>query len=484
MKKKSLTLNAFLSSIRTLVNIIFPLITYPYIVRVLSVENIGRINFGQSIVSYFTLLAGLGINTFAIRNGAQIRDSKEKINEFSRRVFTINVISTSISCALLIAIIFLPTKIAAYRGIIIIQGITVAMSPLAVDWLYTIYEDFGYITIRSICVQILSLVLMFLFVKKESDVYLYVALISLSTSLGNIFNYAHSKKYVRLRLTIDTHWSDYKKIIMLFFLNSIASVIYINSDVTILGIIKDDYSVGLYSVAVKIYSIIKQVFNAVVDTTIPRLAYLNNRNNDEFKKLTNKMLSFVIIGVFPAAMGIVILRKEIIYLIAGSSYYEAGNTLVILSGAILFAILANILANGVLISVGRENCVVKATILSAVGNIVLNIIFIPILSQNGAAITTLFAEMTVFGMSLYYSRDITIKLFDKIEIRNAMLGSIIMFLVSIPIMNCLECYNFLIRILVVVFVCALTYSGVLFLLKDKVAYFIYNNVKNRLCKKG
>lgn len=246
MKKKSLKINALLSSLKTLTTIIFPLVTYPYITRVLSVQNIGKINFGQSIVSYFSLLASLGISTFAIRNGSQIRENQEKLNTFANRIFTINVISTILSCALLISITFLPTKIAAYRGIILIQGLSVALSPLAVDWIYTIYEDFGYITLRSFMIHLMSMILMFAFVKDENDVYLYVALMSLSTSLGNIFNFVHSKKYVRLKLVSDRHWNEYKSSILIFFVNSIATIIYMNSDTTILGILKDDYSVGLY----------------------------------------------------------------------------------------------------------------------------------------------------------------------------------------------------------------------------------------------
>ena len=242
MKQKSLTINAFLSSIKTLATILFPLITYPYITRVLSVENIGKVNLSQSIVSYFSLVAGLGISAFASRNGAQIRENKLQLSKFSNQVFTINVISTIISCCLLIGLTFLPIKIAAYRGIILLQGITVAMSPLAVDWLYTIEEDFGYITLRSIAVQLLSLILMFTFVKSEKDVYLYVALTSMSTSLGNLFNFIHSRKYVKLKLISDTHWNEYKNSILLFFINSVATVIYMNSDTTILGILKNDYS--------------------------------------------------------------------------------------------------------------------------------------------------------------------------------------------------------------------------------------------------
>ena len=481
--KKSLTVNAALSSLRTLTTIIFPLITYPYITRVLSVEYIGRVNFGQSIVSYFMLLAGFGISTFAIRNGSQIRENNEQLNLFANRVFTINIITTIISCGLLVIITALPTKVATYRTIILLQGLTVAMSPLAVDWLYTIEEDFGYITLRSIVIQLLSLVLMFIFVKSENDVYLYVALTSMSTSLGNIFNFLHSKKYVKLKLVSDTHWNEYKSSILLFFVNSIATIIYMNSDTTILGILKDDYSVGLYSVAVKIYTIVKQVFNAVIATTIPRLAYLRKNDVKEFENLTKKMLSIASICAIPAVVGLIILRKEVITLISGNNYLEAAPTLAILSAAIFFGVLANILANGVLICMGREKCVVKATVISAIGNAALNFVFIPFLSQNGAAITTLLAEMTVFGMALYYSRDIVMHMIDFSEFRNAIIGSALMLLVSFPMSKTLENSQIFMKIAIIMVVCASTYVIVLILFRDKVLFSILGQVKEKLRKK-
>lgn len=480
--KKSLTINAALSSLRTLTTIIFPLITYPYITRVLSVENIGRVNFGQSIVSYFMLLAGFGISTFAIRNGSQIRENNERLNVFANRVFTINIITTAISCGLLIIVTILPTKVAAYRTIILLQGITVAMSPLAVDWIYTIEEDFGYITLRSIMIQLLSLVFMFIFVKNENDVYLYVLLTSISTSLGNIFNFLHSKKYVKLKLVSDTHWNEYKSSILLFFVNSIATIIYMNSDTTILGILKDDYSVGLYSVAVKIYTIVKQVFNAVIATTIPRLAYLRKNDVKEFENLTKRMLSIASICTIPAAVGLIILRKEVITLISGNNYLEAAPTLAILSAAIFFGILANILANGVLICMGREKCVVKATVVSAVGNAALNFVFIPFLSQNGAAITTFLAEMTVFGMSFYYSRDIVMHMIDFSEFRNAIVGCAVMLLASFPVSKMLVNSYLFTKIAVTIIVCAGVYAIVLLVFRDKVLFSILGQIKRKICK--
>lgn len=480
--KRSLTRNAILSSLRTLSTIIFPLITYPYITRVLSVENIGKINFSQSIVSYFSLLAGFGISTFAIRNGSQVREDKKKLNIFSNQIFTINIITTVISCALLILIVFLPTKIAIYRNIILLQGITVIISPFAVEWLYTIEEDFGYITLRSILIQLLSLILMFVFVKNENDVYMYITLTAMSTSLGNVFNFVHSRKYIKIKLTSKTNWSGYKDSIYLFFINSIATIIYMNSDTTILGILKNDYSVGLYSVAVKIYTMVKQVFNAIIATTIPRLAYLRMNDEKSFENLAKKMLSIAIIFTIPASFGIVILKNEIITLISGKDYLNAAPTLAILAIAISFAILGNILANGILICMGREKYVVKATIFSAIGNAALNFAFIPLFSQNGAAITTLLAEITVFCMSLYYCRDFIVHMIDIGEVKNAIIASLIMLLISYPLMKTLANYNLIIRIVVIIITCASVYTFVLLIFKDKILFNLLAVIKRKLCR--
>lgn len=323
---------------------------------------------------------------------------------------------------------------------------------------------------------------MFIFVKSDGDVYLYVTLTSMSTSLGNLFNFIHSRKYVKLKLISDVHWNEYKSSILLFFINSIATVIYMNSDTTILGILKNDYSVGLYSVAVKIYTIVKQVFNAVILTAIPRLAYLRNNDIRGFERLTKTIISMAMVFTIPAAFGIIILRKEIIALISGNSYLEAGSTLSILAVAIFFGVLANILANGVLICMGREKHVVKATIVSAIENAALNFIFIPIFSQNGAAFTTLLAEMTVFGMSLYYSRDIIIRMIDVFEFRNAILGSALMFLISFPLMSLLSNCNVIIRIVFMIVVCSGVYILALLAFKDKVVADVFLQVKKKLHK--
>ena len=154
-KKKSVGINAVLNIIKQCCAIIFPLITFPYASRVLGVENYGKVNFGTSIISYFTLLAGLGITNYAIREGARIRDNKENFSAFVNEVFTINVVTTLISYAALFLTLIFWDKLGSYRVLILIQSLSILFTTIGTDWINSIYEEYAYITIRYVIVHII-----------------------------------------------------------------------------------------------------------------------------------------------------------------------------------------------------------------------------------------------------------------------------------------------------------------------------------------
>ena len=186
---KSLKINALLNTLRSVLNIIFPLITFPYVSRILGADNLGIYNFSSSFVSYFILIAGLGINTYAIREGAKYRDNREEISNFSSEVFSINMLSTLIAYILLITILLLFKNLQDYTICIIIFSIQIFFSTIGTEWIYIIYEDYSYITLRSIVFKIISLFLLFVFVKNRED-YLAYSAITVFSSLGsNLLNY-------------------------------------------------------------------------------------------------------------------------------------------------------------------------------------------------------------------------------------------------------------------------------------------------------
>ena len=200
MKRKSIAVNAFLNGLRSLLNILFPLITFPYISRKLTVEGIGIYNFSNSIVSYFLMIAALGISNYAIREGAKYRNDKNKIERFSSEVFTINIASTLVAYVLLFLCLIIFSKLHSYILCILIFSLQIFFTTIGTEWIYQIYEDYTYITVRSIIFQIVSIILLFIFVKTPNDYLNYAAITVFSAVGANVLNFIHARQYCHIHL--------------------------------------------------------------------------------------------------------------------------------------------------------------------------------------------------------------------------------------------------------------------------------------------
>ncbi len=345
MKEKSIKLNAIINSIKVAMSIIFPIITFPYASRVLGADNIGKVQFGASIIEYLSLIAALGISTYATREGAIIRNDKEKLQKFASQIFTINIITTAITYIIMVFMLLLPTKLENYRYLILIQSLSILFTTIGVDWIYNIYEDYAYITKKSIITHIISMALLFLFVRKSEDYYIYALISVIAGGSVNIFNFIHAKKYCKLKLTKKPHIKEHIKSMFILFSNTLAIKIYVNSDVIILGMMTSDLNVGLYAVSVKVYSIIKQMINAVTSATLPRMSLYANENKEKYNRLLETLIKSIITLIIPAIFGIIILSKQIVLLIGGGQYADAATSLQILSIALAFSTIGNILIN-------------------------------------------------------------------------------------------------------------------------------------------
>ena len=223
--QRSIGVNAGLNMIRTACQVIFPLITFPYVSRVLHVENIGIYNFCQSVISYFSLLAALGISTYAIREGARYRDNEEKMSLFASEVFSINFISTAFSYLILVVCILLIPRFNQYSSIMVALSISIMFTLIGSEWIFQIYEDYKYITIRGILFQFISLILMFVLVRNSSDLFAYVWITVISCSGANILNAVSRRKYCKIRLTINAKILTHLAPILVLFATSVATTI-------------------------------------------------------------------------------------------------------------------------------------------------------------------------------------------------------------------------------------------------------------------
>lgn len=446
-KTRSVKLNAVLNGIKNILKVVFPLITFPYITRVLGVENLGKINYAQSIVSYFTMFAALGISTYGVREGAKLRDDDEKLERFADEIFTVNLITTFLSYAALFSIVFTIPKLHDYQPEILILSIAIIFNTLGVDWVNSIYEDYLYITVRSIFIQLINIVLLLLLVRTKSDIYVYAFLITLNSILTGILNFCYCRKYVKIRPTRHCNFKLHIKPMLVFFANAFAITIYCDSDMTMLGAMTSDYYTGIYAVSVKVYNVIKNFGAAVILVTVPRLSnyYANNRK-EESNKLIQGITEAFILSVIPLTALLIILSPEIVAILGGAQYSEATLTLRILAVALLFSLFGGIVTNCVNIPTGKEALNLNATIIAAAINIGLNIILIPRFKQNGAAFTTALAELTVIVICLIKNHR-WIRLYNKRRLANysmqAVTGAFCYFIAWIILKNVLNNSNLL-----------------------------------------
>lgn len=482
MKKKSIALNAILNGFRSILNVIFPLITFPYVSRVLSVESIGKYNFSSTYVSYFVLIAELGVGTYAVREGAKYRNKPKILNQFVDEVFTINVLATIMSYFLLFSSLIIFANLRTYLSCILVFSIQTIFTTLGTEWIYNIFEDYAYITFRSIAFQILSVILLFLCVRQKSDFLIYAAITVLSTVGSNIINFFYARKFCKVKLVWHFNFKKHIIPILIIFASNIAITIYINSDITLLGLMKNNYIVGIYSVSSKIYSIVKSLFSAILVVTIPRLSmFYGQKKYSQYKSLLSDVINSLIIFIVPAMIGLFMLSKNVILIISGPDFVRSTNSLRILSFALIFALIGAFLSGCVLIPIKREKKVLISTIISAILNVVLNIILIPFWDENAAALSTAMAEAMIMILNLYYAKDVVKNIFISKKfvksIVDSLLGSIGIIFVCFLTLN--GYHSILIQTFVSVILSVVIYMAILFLRKNEFIMLLLKNLAQR-----
>lgn len=479
MNGKSLGKNALLNGIKTTCSVIFPFVSFSYCSRILGANHLGAYSFCQSIVAYLLLIAALGIPNYAIREGSILKNDKIKLINFINQIFTINCFMTIVSYVLLFILLIYWPKLYKYKAIILIQSVQIMLTTFGADWINTIYEDYLYLAIRYIIIQILSLLALIFFVKTPNDIYLYTFISMISNAGGNILNWGYlKKKGIKLKLTLNIDLKKHVVPILILFFNCIASTIYLNSDITMLGMYSSDSSVGIYTVSSKIYAMIKTLITSIIMVTLPRFSeYIGNSNLCEYKKNLDTIQNILIVFTLPIAIGLFIEGDKILNFVAGGEYITGTYVVKLLAIAIPFSIEACFFTYSILIPNREERYFLISTIMAAIINIVLNFILIPTYGIYAAAFTTLIAELVVMTMTLIYAKkiisfNVSIKNMLKILISCFSIIIVCLFIDS-------TCMSSSFKLMLDITVSFMVYIIVLSILKyDLVMDFIYK-FKNR-----
>ena len=423
-KTNSIKKNAVLNIIKQCTNVLFPLITYPYISRILGATALGRFSFSDSIVQYAIIVATLGISGYAIREGARVRDDKIKMTSLASELFGINICSLLLSGVFLAISILCVERVRQETIIVAVLSLNVITSVVGRDWINAIYEDYLFMTLRYIVFQCIALIGMFFFVKTPSDIYVYTCIVVFGNSGAQIANIFHTSKFVPIHLKISKNSLRHMGPILYMFSISVASIIYINSDITILGFLRTDEETGTYYMVGKIYTIIKSLMNAVITVSIPRISYyLGKKENEGYNNLLNSLRSYLFVIIIPSIVGLFMISENVLCIIGGSEYIAGKGGLQILCIAMLFAVFGCFYAQAILIPNRKEKIFFVATIASAITNVVFNFALVPFFGMLATASTTVLSEMIVLIVCMKNSRENHDK-FNNSIIIDVALGSI------------------------------------------------------------
>ena len=466
MVEKSIKKNAFYSFLKAFMTLIFPIITFPYASRILLPEGIGKVNFANSIISYFVMLGSLGIGTYGTREIAKNKENKLEVSKILKELLLINFITTLIATVLFVFSFFFIKQFKEYQSILLICSLNIVFTPLGLDWYYRGLEEFKYITVRSFLFQLLSVIFLFTFVKTEDDLLLYT-LIGIISSVGsNICNIIHARKSVFLKIDSKLELKKHLKPILIFFASSVSISIYTMLDTSMIGFLSNDNQVGLYSAANKINRMLLGVITATIGVILSRLSFYNNQNKkEEFYNLANKCFRYILIVSVPCAVGLFLLSKPIILLFSGSQYVEAVDTMKILSPIIVIISIGVFLNGNILPSLGKEKYGLIAVTSGAIINFVLNIFFIKKWQAFGAGLSTLITEFSITLIQLFFTRKIFINKENLITLIKVVIATIVMFAILEIVYRKFNMPIFQIVICMIsgIFI----YSCLLFLLREK-----------------
>lgn len=457
MEKNKLKENIIFNVIKTLVTILYPIIMFVYVTHIISVEGLGRVTFAKNFVSYFCMLASLGINYYGIREGAKIAKDKNQFSKFFWEILTINKISTAISFFILLITIFMVKGLVSYRILLLMNSISVIIGGIGSEWVLGALEEYKFISLRTIIIQLMCMILAFIFIKCEADYMKYAVLLVLSGYGPYVFNYVFILKHKIIK-KIPHDQLEYKKHlkpILVLFAMLVSIEIYTLLDSTMLGFVRGDYAVGIYTAAIKIPRLINSVIASVGTVLVPRLALYCENNISMFYYLIKKVVNYIFLVTIPCAIGIFIMADEIIMLICGEKYIPAILTLRILS-FLVYIIPINVLFNNqIFIPMRKEKYVLQSTCLGAVINIILNSILIPEFAENGAAIATVLAELTVMRVCLYHVRK-ELKLQGMFKIYRSKLAAGVV-LIPVMLLCKLLLSDIYVRLLLTIIICIIVY---------------------------
>ena len=381
--------------------IILPIITTPYVTRVFSSTDLGTYGYFNSIVTYFILLATLGVANYGTK---EISGHRKDIRKNFWGIYTLQFGATILSICLYIllclSLSFMQNPVAY------ILGLSLVSKGMDISWLFQGLEDFRKITVRNITVKLVGVISIFLFVKSANDLYLYVFLLTIFELLGQFSMWLPAREFIGKPHFDWSYAKQHLKPVVLLFLPQIAISLYVTLDRTMLGALASTKDVGIYDQALKLVNILLTLVTSLGSVMLPRVANLLSTGDH---KAVNKMhqMSFLIYNlvIFPIIAGMLIVNDDFVQFFLGQDFQNAKYAIAIMIFRMFFIGWTNIMGIQILIPHNKNKEFMISTTIPAIVSVGLNLLLLPKLGYIGAAIVSVLTEALVWAIQLYFTRN-------------------------------------------------------------------------------
>lgn len=391
----SLKKNFFYSTLLTLANYVFPLITYPYVSRVLGVTGIGICNFVDGIVNYFIVFSTMGISVLGVREIAAVRDNRQERTRTFSDLLTLTGLTTLAAAFVLLGAIFLVPKLFPYRTLLYVGVAKLIAHSLGLEWFFRGIEEFKFITNRSIAIKTLFVVAVFVFVRSAEDYGVYFLLLALSVIANTVVNVLYSRRFTGFSFK-GLNLRRFAGPFFILGLNYVLTSFYSVLNIIYLGFAWDNEQVGYYTTATKILTIIIALISAFTTVMLPRMsAVLTEGRKEEFHRYVVNAINILFLVGLPAVCLLFAEAQDVVRVISGAGYDGAIIPMRIISPMLLIVGLDQILIVQILIPMKKD---FKVLILSAIGAVVgvlLNLLLVRSMGADGSAVVWLSAEAAV-----------------------------------------------------------------------------------------
>lgn len=471
---KSIKINAFYKSVLSVLNILFPLVTAPYIARVLSVDGFTEYNRALSMIAWFSPFAVFGVYTYGLREIAKIRNDRNTVEELFTKLFSLSVFfCVLVTVVYLIVVVFVSSR--EYRNLYVIASSQLLFVCFATDYMNEAGEKYGFILFKSFFCRLIYVIFVFCFVRKENDAWLYMLLSSSSVVLNNLLTFFYNKYNYHFRKI------DFKETIRLIkplfvvFLLVNSSMLYTILDRFALTYFGDKIQLTYYHISQILSNSVVQISSSLILVTIPRLSfYWGNNKKNEYYELLEKSSSLFLIVSIPCCVGMAYLSKDIMYLYAGEKYLDGSFPLFLFCFRYLISNFDTILSKQILLATGNEKCLTRIYYTGGIYNILLKAILILSgnLNASSCIVTTATADILVIVLQTIQiqKKNIQNKVFNKNLIIPFIASLFFVFIIkaiSFKIPNFTIYYSIL-RCALSVLICATFYFLVLLFSRNRI----------------